>query len=438
MRPTRTWSVVVAGAVVLIAMAPLPAAAQGTVPTKTVLVAPFGEVRTRAEWDRPGGGGKADAFTLLRSRFGVRIEPTATSRVVFQLQDSRVLGTTPTTTTSGADVIDLHQGYFELTSRASGVVRSIRAGRQEITLGNERLVGPVNWSNTGRSFDGVRISLAPDVPDNRWNITGFAAIVEERGRHFGSPTPVVGAPDHGLLGVYGTRRASPTMTLDATLLYDADASYRSYVGARRATLDARIRSTRPASAFPIGVELETAVQTGRQRYAPAGPAPATQQDLLAWLVGARVGRFAQPGRRTTFAVGADVLSGDATPADGSYSAFSTMYATNHPWYGTMDIIGDPAASTRERGLVDLVGTTAFPAASVNVKAEVHRFLLAEGPARPLGWEIDAAMPVMIFDVGRLEIGYSVFLAQAGAAAVGLAPNRSTKHWSFLQLALPFQ
>ena len=438
MLPTRTWSVVVAGAVVLIAMAPRPAATQAAVSTKTLVIAPFGEVRTRAEWDRPGGGAKADAFALLRSRFGVRIEPTATSRVVFQLQDSRVLGTTPTTTTSGADVIDLHQGYFELTSRASGIVRSVRAGRQEIALGNERLVGPVNWSNTGRSFDGLRVSLAPDAPDNRWNITGFAAIVEERGRHFGSPVPVVGAPDHGLVGFYGTRRASPTMTLDATLLYDADAGYRSYVGARRATLDTRIRSTRAASALPIGVELETAVQTGRQRYVPAVPAPATQQDLLAWLVGARVGRFAQAGRRTTFAFGADVLSGDATPTDGSYSAFATMYATNHPWYGTMDIIGDPAASTRERGLVDVVSTITAPVASVTVKGEVHRFLLATGASRSLGWEFDAAVPVMIFDVGRLEIGYSVFLAQVGAAAVGLAPNKSTKHWSFLQLALPFQ
>lgn len=427
-----------AGAFVLSAMAPRPAATQAAVATKALVVAPFGEVRMRAEWDQPGGAAKADLFTLLRSRIGVRIEPTTGSRVVFQLQDSRVLGTTPTTTTSGADVIDLHQGYFELTSRASGVVRSIRAGRQEISFGNERLVGPVNWSNTGRSFDGVRVSLAPDARDNRWSVTGFAAIVEERGRHFGSPTPAPGSPDHGLVGFYGSRRRSATTTLDATLLFDAASGYRSYVDSRRATLDAHFRSSGVRARLPVGIELEVAAQVGRQQHVPAAPTPKTRQDVRAWLVGARVGRFAQPGRRTTFAVGADVLSGDASPTDGSYTAFATMYATNHPWYGTMDIIGDPAASTRERGLVDLVGTAAFPAASVNIKAEVHRFLLAEGPTRPLGWEIDAAVPVMIFDVGRLEIGYSVFLAQAGAAAVVLAPNRSTKHWSFLQLALPFQ
>ena len=74
-------------------VAPRNTSAQGDKPPAAVPMAFFGEVRTRAEWDRPGGGPAADLFIYLRSRLGVRIEPRAETRIILQLQDSRVLGT---------------------------------------------------------------------------------------------------------------------------------------------------------------------------------------------------------------------------------------------------------------------------------------------------------------------------------------------------------
>ena len=71
----------------------------------------------------------------------------------------------------------------------------------------------------------------------------------------------------------------------------------------------------------------------------------------------------------------EILDRDELPL--RYTAFSTMFGTNHPYYGLMDVIGDPAATTKERGLRDGFGTIALSLAPTFVpRAEFHRFTLA--------------------------------------------------------------
>src|SRR5690348_5645598 len=115
--------------------APLSAQSPAATPAAPVISVPMvfsGEVRSRTEWDAPGGAATADVFTMLRSRFGVRVEPTRGLSVVLQLQDSRVLGTEGNRASSAIDVFDLHQGYLQLASPWRGSELALRAGRQEI------------------------------------------------------------------------------------------------------------------------------------------------------------------------------------------------------------------------------------------------------------------------------------------------------------------
>ena len=396
----------------------------------------FGEVRTRSEWDRPGSPLPSDAFTYLRSRFGARVDAAPGARLVLQVQDSRVLGAEGRAA-AGTASFDLHQGYVELSAPWRGVGVTARAGRQEIALANERLVGAVGWSNVGRSFDGVRLMLAPAgarAGAEPWTATAFAATVEERGRHFGGTTTP--ASDHAVAGLHVTRAlgAAPTgPVLEGTALYDAGASYRAWRDADRATLDARLRVPR---LLGVRAELEGAVQVGRQHFA-GDTANLAAQDVRAWLVGARV---ATPTAATgiSAALGVDVLSGDATPGDGRYGAFSTMYATNHPFYGVMDVVGDPAATTKERGLVDALATAgATLSPTLSVRAELHRFALATGDERALGWEADVTVPVRLGAAAGVELGYSAFRAGPGGAAVGLGDDGSLRHWAYLQLRASF-
>jgi hypothetical protein len=403
-------------------------------PVLSLPIAFSGEVRSRTEWDAPGGAATADVFTMLRSRFGVRVEPTRGLSVILQLQDSRVLGTEGNRASSAVDVFDLHQGYLQLVSPWRGSELALRAGRQEIALGNERLVGAVNWSNTGRTFDGARVVLAPagSAGTDRWSVTTFAAEMEENGRRFGGAAAgVEPAPDHVVLGAYASRGAPTKPGADVTVLYDGGARYRSYADAHRTTADARVRLPLPLA---FRVELEGALQTGAQSYVPAAGAP-TAQSVRAWLA---AGRLTRAVGRGTATAGVDLLSGDDSPADTRYSAFGTMFGTNHPFYGLLDVIGDPAATTKERGLRDVFLSAAHPVTTwLAPRAELHRFTLATGAERRLGGEADLIAPVRLAAGTMLELGYALFRAGPAAEPLGLGTDRDYRRWGYVQLRAGF-
>ena len=114
-----------------------------------------GELRLRGEWDGRTVGVGDDAATLSRIRLGARVALNGWLGAFAQLQDARAWGTEGNTLTdASADRLDLHQGYAEI-GHAERVLG--RLGRQEIALGDERLVGAVGWANTGQAFDGARL-----------------------------------------------------------------------------------------------------------------------------------------------------------------------------------------------------------------------------------------------------------------------------------------
>lgn len=437
----RTTPIAAAAALLLLGSgAPLaaqgaPAAPATSSPALSLPLALSGEVRSRTEWDAPGGAAAADLFTMLRSRFGIRVDPTSGVSLVLQVQDSRVLGTEGNSRVSSTvDQFDLHQGYLQLSTpwRASDI--SLRAGRQEIALGNERLVGVVNWSNAGRTFDGARLLAAARGPGgaDRWSATAFAAIVEENGRRFGGAAPTAPAlPDHFVAGAYASHGAAQRPGLDVTLLYDGGARYRTFVNADRATLDARVR---PPVPLGFRLELEGAAQTGTQSVVSTTNVE-TGQRVRAWLFGARLARTVQ---RAVLTLGVDALSGDDTPADDRYTAFSTMFATNHPFYGLMDVIGDPAATTKERGLRDLFGAAAITVVPAFApRAELHRFALGAGSDRALGLETDVVAPVRLTPNTSVELGYGVFRNGSAAPSLAIGDRGAYKRWLYLQLRAGF-
>ena len=412
-----------------------PAATTPAAPTLPIPITFTGEVRSRTEWDAPGGAAAADLFSMLRTRFAARVDPTPGVSVVLQLQDSRVLGTeTNSRVASTVDQFDLHQGYLQLSGAWRASDLALRAGRQEIVLGNERLVGAGNWTNTGRTFDGVRAlaSAKGTGGADRWSATAFAAIMEENGRRFGGATAgTPSLPDHFVAGAYLTRGAPQKTGADVTLLYDGGAQYRSFANADRATLDARLRA---AIAAGLRLELEGAAQSGTQSFVAAGGAQSGQR-VRAWLLGARLARSVS---RAALTVGVDALSGDATPSDGEYTAFSTMFATNHPYYGLMDVIGDPAATTKERGLRDAFGTVALNVTPTFVpRLELHRFTLATGNDRALGLESDLVAPIKLPANTSLELGLSLFRNGTDAPSLSLGDPGTTKRWLYAQLRAGF-
>jgi hypothetical protein len=396
--------------------------AAGTAQTESVRL--LGEVRARGEVERPAGIDTLDALTLLRTRIGVEAALSPQAVVLVQLQDARVFGEEASTLDGSADRLDMHQAWLQY--RLPGVYDvSFRVGRQEIILGNERLVGAVGWTNTGRSFDGARISVGPAA--ERWRLHALGATISERGRRF------TGAPaergDHLLVGGF-----FETALADVFVLHDREDAYRSYTNVDRTTLGARAGRTLGA----VTPSLEGAWQLGNQLL----PTSAREQDIRAWLLGARLTWDTSLPVIARIGLGADVLSGDADPADGTHRAFNTMYATNHKYYGYLDLFLDPAGRTRDRGLIDAIASARLDLGrGLALDVDGHGFWLqqefATATARHIGWELDLTLPIRLGPGQQLQLGYSGFRNGAAAPLIGLGQEKDLWHWAYVQATFSF-
>ncbi|GLC23822.1 alginate export family protein [Roseisolibacter agri] len=393
-----------------------------------------GEVRTRSELEHLVAAPRADALTYLRTRLGARATIGDAVRLVVGVQDSRVLGTQAHA--NAASTLDLHEGYLEIIRPLHGARLALRAGRQEIALGNERLIGRVNWSNVGQAFDGLRLTAAPSGGRMPWSATAFAVTRIERGTVTESDLHLYGASaTRALPGAGGTG--------ELTLLHDRGVHARGREVTARTTVAARVHGV---PLLGLRADLEGAVQRGAEHALPTSTAPlGPRETIRAWMLGARlgtpVGTAAAP-RRVTALAGLDVLSGDVSKTDRRDGAFSTLFATNHPFYGTEDVIaGDPAASLGGRGLVDAFTSVTYAAArTLSLRADLHRL----ATARPrglsdglLGWEADVAAPYRVLPGATIEAGYAAFRAGDAGTALGLGRAGHVRGWGYLQLTAGF-
>jgi len=117
-----------------------------------------GQVRPRFESRTPIDG-SWNSFTSMRVRAALEARLEGNVRVFVQIQDVRLFGEESNTLSDyRADNFDLHQGFVELQEVPS-LGGSLRVGRQEMAFGEQRLVGAVNWTQQGRSFDGIRYTI---------------------------------------------------------------------------------------------------------------------------------------------------------------------------------------------------------------------------------------------------------------------------------------
>ena len=394
-----------------------------------------GEVRVRGEYDRPGSGVGGDGVTFLRSRFGAKARLGGGVRMMVQFQDSRVFGERGNTASGTASQLDLHQGYLEFGGRWQSRDVALRAGRQEISIGNERLVGAAGWTATGRSFDGVRVDLTPI--GGAWHATAFGATIGEYGRRGPAGAAATTRPDESLFGLAVDRAG-----LEGLLVHDRGARFREYAEVKRTTAYARYRT--PAL-LDFTLDLEGAYQFGIQDRITSGSSSVLQQDVNAWMAGARLARNATTSLPAAITLGVDWLSGDSNASDGEYRAFNTLQATNHKWYGTMDVFLDPSTRTRDGGLVDALGGIAVKLSPrATVRLDAHHFWTASdvassaaGTSRALGWEGDLTVPVQLSSVAGVEFGYSVFRPGAGAPTLGLGREGALRQWGYAQLRAGF-
>lgn len=371
-----------------------------------------GEIRFRGEWDNRTAAANADAATLSRIRLGGRIAADARLRGYVQLQDSRAWGgATNTLTDASADQLDLHQGWLEFGAADDGL--QIRLGRQEFALADERLIGSVGWTNTGRVFDGALARYRTGGT----HLGAFWMNVAERDALNATgvdPQANQGARDDGWFAGGFVSAPVGAFTVDGALLHD-----------RKGLTDASWTATARLSGRSAGFRIDAtgAYQFGEARRAFLASGALAYGVAQGW-VGGQV----------------DYLSGDDSPGVGTRKAFHTLYATNHKFYGYMDYLLTPG-QLGEAGLIDAMVRVQMPLAGWQWKLDGHRFATPQplGGSNGFGSEIDLVTTYTMASGALLEVGAAAFRASDGAAvalpafATGAAGDWTT--WAYAQVTL---
>ncbi len=340
----------------------------------------------------------------------------------------------------GQDPVDLHQAHVTLGDAAVFPLTA-RIGRQELSYGDDRLIGASDWSNTGRVFDAARVRFEqPDL----W-VDGFAGRVVLPDAHaFDQPS------DHDwLFGIYGSSRA--VIPIQETQLYFLSRNV-SPGG-----------STSPRDIYSIGTRVHslpgkldgwdyTVEVVGQFGSINQGGVRRVQQAFATAVSGGHTWTNAPATPR--LGIEYDFSTGDSDPNDGTNETLDNLFPTNHSKYGLMDLIG-------WRNIHDIrFSLSGKPVRGLTVTLEGHCFWLADtddlfypqsGSGRNgngfgrnpgfdsfVGSEIDLDVAYTVTQWTGVRAGYGHFFtgAYVGDSKLGVG-GAVDADWYYLQAVLSF-
>ncbi|RMH01269.1 MAG: hypothetical protein D6702_11865 [Planctomycetota bacterium] len=116
-----------------------------------------GQLRFRADQRDPVSpvtGMESASSQWGRFRLGVGAQIDANNSAYLQLQES-INNTTARDGQGMATMSSVHQAYGRMNNLFD--MADLQVGRFEMSYGRQRMVSPLDWSNTGRAWDGVRV-----------------------------------------------------------------------------------------------------------------------------------------------------------------------------------------------------------------------------------------------------------------------------------------
>ncbi|HEU5077570.1 MAG TPA: alginate export family protein [Opitutaceae bacterium] len=274
----------------------------------------------------------------------------AEGRTSYAYGDERYNSTAPGKGLSETDgPIDIYQAYLMIGNHKEFPF-SIKIGRQELTYGEQRLVGHSRWTNLARTFDAVKVRY-----QNAWMgvdvFTSGVVYVDDRnlnsanlqdqfsGAYFNFPT----ISKNEIVEAYlYNRTVSRGIVTDDWSGVAAPARFPAPQDLYTAGL--RIKSKPNAyNPWDYGVEVmyqfgdRTAVAPGTA-VAAAKVAPRLTQRAYAAI--AQLGyTFSDAWAKPRVAFIYSGASGDKDAADGKSQTFQNLFPSNHGLYGIMDLSG---------------------------------------------------------------------------------------------------
>lgn len=235
--------------------------------------------------------------------------------------------------------VDLHQAWFTLGNHKEFPV-SLKVGRQELSYGDERLVGAFAWNNIGRVFDAVKVRgqnpwfaaeafasklvLPDDHNFNTWNdynvFSGLHLTTKKIPKNTTELYFFARNDD------VGSTTANPGAVLPFQVSAGAPVARDIY------TLGGRIKSN-PGELGNFDYTVEGAYQFGNWKQTLAS----ARIDHEAHAFAANIGYtlpdvYGTPRIAFEYAYG----SGDNNPTNSTHDTFDQLYPTGHKFAGYMD------------------------------------------------------------------------------------------------------
>jgi hypothetical protein len=258
---------------------------------------------------------------------------------------------------------DVHQLFIDLRVLGEEVPLTVRVGRQELLYGKQRLISPLDWSNTRRRFDGVKVFWKDEkLRLDFWYARPFGTVTIDRSENL-HRKPDEYAEETHFYGAYGTYKLNKTHGVDGYFLALRDTGDRVNANGEAGDLALFTFGGRFwGQTGPFDYDAELAGQWGRW----------TGDTIQAWMAAVDAGyTFKECPWTPRIGAGLHYASGDDNPNDGKHQTFNMLFPLGHAYWGWLDQIGG-------QNLYDAyVNLTLKPHPQVTGKIVMHSFWLAE-------------------------------------------------------------
>ena len=418
----------------LAARAQVPPRPEPPLPLKHVRVTPSGKIwfalagiqRARVERDvnylGGGDGTRTDNFGVSRTQLSIDLHLSPRTQIFAEARDATARGRDLPggTRSSDRDVWDWATLYLEQSTGFGDLKSTLRAGRQELALGRERIVSPSDFANVRRTFEGVTLNSI----GARNTLTAFYAhpIVVRQTEHNIRDDNVT------LWGVQSAWKRPNAPALLELYVFDKTTKKTATVPRAERTLIGG-RAVTPLGASKWLAEAEGGVQFGTTGTA----------NVRAYMLATDFTRTFVARWSPSLTFGADWSTGTRAgraPLSGTWDVF---FPLGHAYTGYADLNG-------RRNLVELRGVLeASPRQSIRLRASGHAFRRASdadavyddggnvfrpsiaGAPRDIGKELDVTLQWRASRFFRFDVGGAVYAPGGFLRATGPAQRYT---WGF--------
>ena len=298
----------------------------------------------------------------------------------------------------------------------------VRAGRQELLYGAERLISPLDWANTRRTFDGIKSYWKGE----NWNIDAFWTQPVLFGQHIlGNSGPTTGritrSFDHSdsgqqFMGAYATYKGIKDHTIDGFYLRYVERKAPNFENPLFSTnFDSNILGSRFLGRRKSWLyEVE-----GGYQFGSFGDGV---QSAGYYVLGGGYELSDRPWKPTLWAY-YDWASGNRDPNGKNHGTFIQMFPLSHKYFGFMDLVArqnirdfnfqwvaTPNAKTRLLAWYHIFHLDQAKDALYNAQGLAVRQDKLGKSGRFVGQELDFTLQYQISPRADVLFGYSHFFA----------------------------